>query len=117
MKTITATRSCRYANPAGPSLPQVELVNGIEYDIEDDAFADRIIELEGAVEVESKIENTDASGEIEFTVGQNLILKDDEGEIIVQGEVTKVLKHDVDIGDERISKADVASVEEVGGNK
>lgn len=45
MKTIKATKTARYAQHM-PYLPQVSLVAGEEYDL-DDRLADRVVELDG----------------------------------------------------------------------
>ena len=55
MKRIKADKTQRYADPAGPGLPLIEIVAGVEYDLVDEV-ADSIIENGDGhlVEVESK---------------------------------------------------------------
>ena len=61
MKLIKALRSDRYADPRGPWLPHTILVEGDEVSL-DDEVADRIIELDGALEVVDEVEAPEPDG-------------------------------------------------------
>lgn len=134
MKRIKATKSGKYADSKRPWLPILELVEGDE-EILEDHFADRIIELEGAEEVEMLVETPEDDLEIEtgaldletkdeesvdnITKGMNVKLLGD-GWVLAEGEVTKVTKNLIYIDENKFKKAEVVSwlnLESDGGDE
>lgn len=55
MKRIKANNTCRHADPSGPHLPQIALVEGVEYEVSD-ALAESICGCGDADEVEVETE-------------------------------------------------------------
>ena len=47
MKRIKASKSCRYADHGGPHVPQLEFIEGVEYDVHDEIAASVILNGDG----------------------------------------------------------------------
>ena len=137
MKRIKATKSGKYADSTMPWLPLLVLVEGDEETLEDH-FANRIIELGGAEEIEDSVETPEEDMEIE-TGETDLETKGDideesidnikkgmkvkllgDGWVLAEGEVAKVLKHTITIGEIDVKKVEIVSwrnLESDGGDE